>query len=180
MIKTKKLHKINKEKRDWLLNRANELNTHRWASEEWFQHQLHMSGIDIATSNIKLNHCISDCYIIDIFLDNLAIEVDGSIHNLERVKKKDRQKDHDLRSLGIKVFRVKHNNYNDLREALRLIKSKIKNKNIKRLVSPSREAKNCTICKKCKGSNSIFYKDRSFIVCQSCEISFKKTLPYLK
>jgi very-short-patch-repair endonuclease len=179
-LKTKRLHKVNKDKRTWLLNRAKQLNTHRWASEEWFQYELHLAGIDIATSNIKLNHCISDSYIIDIFLDNLAIEVDGSIHNLARVKKKDAQKDHDLRSLGITVFRVKHNNYNDLRIAIELIKKKLKTKTTPKSNKPSREAKGCAICKSCKGHNTIFYKEKSFVVCSNCEISFNKSLQYIK
>lgn len=179
MIKTKKLHKINDKKRKWLLNRAKELNTYRWASEEWFQYELHLAGIDIRSSNLKLNHCISDSYIIDIFVENLAIEVDGSIHSLSRVKAKDMQKDHDLKSLGITVFRVKHNNYKDLEIAIKLIKDKLRYKSNNKLIKPSKESKNCKICKKCKGSNTIFYKQKSFNVCNNCEISFKNTLPYI-
>lgn len=179
-MKTKRLHKVNKDKREWLLKRAKQLNTHRWASEEWFQYELHLAGIDVKTSNIKLNHCISDSYIIDIFLDNLAIEVDGSIHNLARVKKKDAQKDHDLKSLGITVFRVKHNNYNDLYFAIELIKKKLKNKKITKDNKPSKEARGCAICRSCRGNNTIFYKERSFVVCSDCENSFNKSLQYIK
>lgn len=180
MIKIKKLHKINKEKRKWLLGRAKQLNTHRWASEEWFQHELQLAGIDIPTSNIKLNHCVGDSYIVDLFLDNLAIEVDGSIHNLARVKKKDAQKDHDLRSLGMTIFRVKHNNYEDLYTAIELIKKKLKCKKIKHLETPSKEAKKCSICKKCKGHNTIFYKEKAFVACSNCEQSYKRTLQFIK
>jgi very-short-patch-repair endonuclease len=179
-LKTKKLHKVNEEKRKWLLNRAKQLNTHRWASEEWFQHELHLAGIDIYSTNIKLNHCVGDSYIIDVFLDNLAIEVDGSIHNLKRVKKKDAQKDHDLKSLGMKVFRVKHNNYEDLYTAINLIKSKLKDKKVSPYKKPSVEAKTCSICKKCKGHNSIFYKEKLFLVCSNCETAYNKTLQYIK
>jgi very-short-patch-repair endonuclease len=180
MIKIKRLHKINKEKRKWLLNRAKQLNIHRWASEEWFQHELQLSGIDILSSNIKLNHCVGDSYIVDLFLDNLAVEVDGSIHNLARVKRKDAQKDYDLHSLGMTVFRVKHNNYDDLYSAIELIKTKLKNKKIKEFKTPSKEAKTCSICKKCKGHNTIFYKEKSFLTCSNCEESYKRTLQFIK
>lgn len=179
-MKTKRLHKQNKDKRKWLLKRAKQLNIHRWASEEWFQHELQLAGIDIPTSNIKLNHCVGDSYIVDLFLDNLAIEVDGSIHNLVRVKKKDIQKDHDLRSLGMTVFRVKHNNYEDLYTAIDLIKNKLKPKKIKYLETPSKEANKCSICKKCKGYSTIFYKEKAFITCSNCEESYKKTLQFIK
>jgi very-short-patch-repair endonuclease len=169
MIKIKKLHKINKEKRKWILNRAKQLNIHRWASEVWFQYELHLAGIDIPSSNIKLNHCVGDSYIVDLFLNNLA-----------RVKIKDAQKDHDLRSLGITVFRVKHNNYEDLYTAIELIKKKLKNKKTKLLNTPSKEAKTCPICKKCKGHSTIFYREKAFLVCNKCELSFNKTLQFLK
>ena len=46
-------------------------------------------------------------YIIDFFIpsQNIAIEVDGSIHNLPRVQENDRNKDAFLKNNGIKVIR---------------------------------------------------------------------------
>lgn len=47
-------------------------------------------------------------YFIDIAFikEKLAIEIDGGLHKLEEIRKKDKRKDEFLRSLGWKIYRV--------------------------------------------------------------------------
>jgi cyclase len=46
------------------------------------------------------------CYIVDFYCHQakLVIEVDGSVHQLEEVKKRDEQKDKDLQNVGFTVI----------------------------------------------------------------------------
>jgi Uncharacterized protein conserved in bacteria len=68
------------------------------------------------------------CYILDFYakVPNLAIEVDGAIHNTQQASLADSNREHVLRTLGIQVIRFSNEQVlNDLNTVLEKIKGQI-------------------------------------------------------
>ncbi len=76
----------------------------------------------------RRQHPIS-LYIVDIYCHTakLVIEIDGSIHDLEEVKRRDKARQNDLEELGLKVLRF---TTNDILNNLEIVLEKIE-KNLK-------------------------------------------------
>lgn len=93
---------------------GNKLNSFRPKSEVWFKQML--SDYDVRfpfEENITFGGYIPD-FINKHYL--VIVEVDGSIHNLPNVKKKDLKKQKRYESLGYTVLRVEAYNKNSLEE----------------------------------------------------------------
>ena len=99
----RKTNRVTSYKKAWMEERANELNTDIHPSEQWFIDKFAEKDINIRlTQNFCAYH-----YIIDFRFQELAIEVDGSIHDKPEQKEKDLIKDRNLKAIGFKVIRIK-------------------------------------------------------------------------
>jgi very-short-patch-repair endonuclease len=113
-IKTKK-----ELKRIRLRRFAADLNNNLPRSEKWFQalYKPHKHIDD------KFNEPVISRYIGDVVNKSFmyVIEIDGSIHELEEIRRKDLAKEINLRSHGYHVFRIKHNDLAGFNRALEKI-----------------------------------------------------------
>lgn len=69
-------------------------------------------------------------YILDFYIPqaNLCIEIDGGIHNLEKVRLKDTNKDAFLKQNGINILRFKNQEIEDeIEEVIEMIKKELLN-----------------------------------------------------
>jgi cyclase len=82
----------------------------------------------------RRQHPISN-YVADVYCHSqkLVIEIDGSIHHLEEVKRNDEQRQKDLENLGIKVIRFTNK---EIKNNLEVVLQKIE-QNIKQLRTSS-------------------------------------------
>lgn len=104
-----------KKRRAWLKNRAKELNADLPWSEVWFNehYSLYKSVDDIPNKAWAR-------YIPDIINHRYKyiIEVDGSVHQLPKVMKRDKKKDKKFQQLGYAVIRVTAYNMDSFNEAM--------------------------------------------------------------
>lgn len=133
------------------------LNENLPKSEVWFNSKYKNSGINIKfEANKPFGGYIPDLINKDL---KLIIEIDGSIHQNEDVKKKDDKKDLKYKQLGFRVIRLiayNEESYNEAINQLRAIKTKIpiKKEPIKKSHNPIyvgiiiRKETKCDICTK--------------------------------
>lgn len=116
----------------WLLQESNNKREHMTPSEQRVDTFLRRHNIKyMSQAPIYIGE--RKGYILDfcVFSKNLAIEVDGSVHDTEEAKKKDAERTEELSKLGISVFRIKNEDtlseaslYDKLNDVLGLDKRK--------------------------------------------------------
>lgn len=117
-----------KRKKTKLLKFADELEKNLPNSEIWFREIYHKCNLKdkFDEYNRPFEH-----YIPDIINHRYKyiIEIDGSIHDLENIKKRDIKKDFKFKSKGYQVIRVIAYNINSLIDCIRMV-YKIRNNQI--------------------------------------------------
>lgn len=191
---------VTAEKNNWLKKRAKELNSDLPKSEIWFLEQLKAHNINITfAQNFVCNH-----YIIDFRYQELAIEVDGSIHDLEEVKEKDKIKNEDLELLGFQVIRIKAFSEQSLKIAIKKIKAylkikpKVRARKAKHLMDRIQKSNkrgiekvnklssnndtnkkipcSCQGCKKSKAIKKLIHKKKQYNFCEKCYNEAQKAI----
>lgn len=100
-----------------------ELNRRAWKSERLFLDALTKKGIiDFWTNYPMLNRFFADVYFPSI---ETVVELDGSIHEKDDIKKKDERKDYWLKRFNYKIFRYKIITKEDADEAVTDLLSRI-------------------------------------------------------
>lgn len=99
---------------------AAKLNLIRPKSEIWFEEKMLECDLRFPFET----NCVFAGYIPDFINKHykVIVEVDGSIHELERIKKRDAKKTRKYESLGYTVIRIKAYDSNSLEDALNMLK----------------------------------------------------------
>lgn len=121
MSKAKKIaRKKRKENRKRKLEFASKLNSFRPKSEIWFEEELIKNDVNFPF----LRNEVFAGYIPDFISKTykIIVEVDGSIHEKEYIKKRDRKKDNKYNSLGYRVVRVKAYDNDSLNNCIKILK----------------------------------------------------------
>ena len=94
----------------WVQNNANKMKGNKTKSEILVEYYLREWGINYKSQYIiKYNNNIS--YIADFIInENTIIEVDGYIHNIQKVIENDIVRQNRIEELGYKVLRIKNEN----------------------------------------------------------------------
>lgn len=106
--------------------RARQLRSSMTPAEEELWKHLRRKQID--GFRFRRQHPVSH-FILDFYCHEVmfAIEVDGSIHDLEDQKQYDMERDHSIRDLGIEIIRIKNNEvFEDLANVLAKIRERLK------------------------------------------------------
>ena len=95
-------------KRSFILENADKNRNNPTRAEEKLENFLNQLDGGVHRGKFKREHPISGKWIVDFFFRDvrLAIEVDGSIHQTAKQKKRDRQKDEDCARFGITMLRI--------------------------------------------------------------------------
>ena len=87
-----------------------------------------LRGRNIEGYKFRRQHAIAG-YVVDFYCDygNLAIELDGDIHEVEQIKKNDREREEKITNMGITVIRFKNEDvFGDLENVVDKILSHLK------------------------------------------------------
>lgn len=103
------------KRRLFIKNRAEELRSNLPRSEKWFANLYTTFKSSSDEFNVPFAGLIPDV-INHTF--KYVIEVDGSIHDLDEVKRRDLKKDRKFKSLKYEVIRVVHNDLNSFNNAM--------------------------------------------------------------
>lgn len=119
-------------KEKFIEKRADELNSNLNKSEQWFIDKISMEWF-YKRMGFRFNVPMFGSFIYDLYSAKyrLCIEVDGSIHDLERIKIKDELKNKATRNKGFNIIRVKAYDEESYKESIELINMLLKNRKLK-------------------------------------------------
>jgi very-short-patch-repair endonuclease len=143
-------------------------------SEKWFLDELNKRKIEIP--DLKSNE-VFGLYIPDFIVHDLRliIEIDGSIHEMEEIKERDKLKDEFYLNNGYKVIRVIAYSDESLIECLSSILDSIDaKKKSKKIINKSSKFTTkrintmCYVCQTYKAKHRIEHKKQPVKVCGYC------------
>lgn len=107
---------------EFIKKRSSELNNETPKSERWFREKFQKEPF-FKKLHIKYNHPMFGRFIFDLYIPyyRLCIEIDGSIHELPEVQKKDKFKTEMTRRHGFNIIRVKAYDDESYDECIKLI-----------------------------------------------------------
>lgn len=169
---------------------ADNLNENMPKSEAWFLTELEKKKIKL---NFEQNKTLNG-YIPDFIIEKykIVIEIDGSIHLREDIKKKDLIKDRTYIKLGYEVIRIVAYDKKSFNKGIARILKTIRKRS--QSLSKQKEAKqrrkkyldrvkpisksklsleSCQVCKEQKGTNLVDVKEKTFRVCNNCKPSIR-------
>lgn len=153
---------------------ADKLRANLPKSEKWFLDELKRRGIDLP--DLKSNE-VFGLYIPDFILHDLRliIEIDGSIHERDDIKKRDEMKDEFYKNNGYKVIRVIAYDDSSFMNCLSDVLASIDSKNKRKLVvnkttrfTTKRIASMCYVCQTYGGKHRLEFEGINVKLCGYC------------